>query len=442
MDVRSPAEIDSSKPSIPAEDVRDALRGILRSEAFSSSKRCCDFLSYVVEQSLAGSQHGLKERTIAVAVFGRTPSYDSHEDAIVRIKATEVRKRLGHYYASLGRESPVRIALPRGGYVPVFTVIDSSAARSLPDRPPVGPDAGRSETGDAERKDPKGDDLRKSVADFAEADLSASVEDRAASLAPAVPGWKWKRVFAFACGVVVLTAAAWTRVHPQPKPTFLEQFWAPALDSTAPVYLVAAAAPVFVAYAPGENLPATTSTEYVATNDQFVGQGDMMASHLIAAMLQRMHQQYKVKTSNTVDVRDLPARTVVLIGYSSTQWESISKELRFYIDGERAGMITDRGQDTEWYPRNLTKDLHTDEDYAIVSRFLDPGTRAMVVLVSGATQYGTEGAAMLVTDADMLRNALHDRPPGWESKNLQIVLRMKVIANSPATPEVVATYYW
>jgi hypothetical protein len=42
----------------------------------------------------------------------------------------------------------------------------------------------------------------------------------------------------------------------------------------------------------------------------------------------------------------------------------------------------------------------------------------------------------------MLSNALRDRPPGWESKNLQIVLHMKVIANSPATPEVVATYYW
>jgi hypothetical protein len=66
----------------------------------------------------------------------------------------------------------------------------------------------------------------------------------------------------------------------------------------------------------------------------------------------------------------------------------------------------------------------------------------MVVLVSGATQYGTEGAAMVVTDPELLKNALHDRPAGWETKNLQVVLHMKVIANTPATPEVVATYYW
>jgi len=47
-----------------------------------------------------------------------------------------------------------------------------------------------------------------------------------------------------------------------------------------------------------------------------------------------------------------------------------------------------------------------------------------------------------VTDPDLLKNALRDRPAGWETKNLQVVLHMKVIAKTPATPEVAATYYW
>lgn len=426
MDAKTPVGLELTKSSIPAADVRAALRAVLRSEAFSNSKRCCAFLSYVVEQVLAGSQHELKERTVAIAVFGRTPSYDSHEDAIVRIKASEVRKRLGHYYAGPGREDAIRISLPKGGYVPAFTYFDHNAPLDVLDA---------------------GLDSRD---DWAGAEQAGIKEERTTGTSPILlkpvskPVSKpiWKLAFALAFGAVVSVVAVWAWVQTSAKPSFLEQFWAPALHKAMPVYLVAAAAPVFVAYAPGENLPRTNSTEYVATNDQFVGQGDMMASHLIASMLRGMHQTYEVKASNTVDVRDLPTRTVVLIGYSSTQWESISKELRFYIDGERAGMITDRGNDTEWYPHHLTKDLHTDEDYAIVSRFLDPGTRAMVVLVSGATQYGTEGAAMLVTNPELLRNALRDRPPGWESKNLQIVLHMKVIANSPATPEVVATYYW
>jgi hypothetical protein len=428
MDAKIPAGIELTTP--PVADVRAALHAVLRSEAFSSSKRCCDFLSYVVEQVLAGSQHELKERTVAVAVFGRAPSYDSHDDAIVRIKASEVRKRLAQYYDGPGRHDAIRISLPKGRYVPVFTTFDHG-------EPPDLPDAKTS-----------------SVDEWAGAEQARNTEERTAAspafgsnfvanvAAKPVARTSGKLAFTLLFGAVVLVAAGWAWVHGLSKPTFLEQFWAPALHNATPVYLVAAAAPVFVSYAPGETVPKTTQTEYVATNDQFVGQGDMMASHLIASMLRDMHQPYEMKASNAIDVRDLPARTIVLIGYSSTQWQSISKELRFYVDGERAGMITDRGKDTDWYPRNLTKDLHTDEDYAIVSRFLDPGTRAMVVLVSGATQYGTEGAAMLVTNTDLLRNALRDRPPGWESKNLQIVLHMKVIANSPATPEVVATYYW
>jgi hypothetical protein len=416
MNAKIPAEIDSATPpSLSSADVRTALRDILRSEAFSNSKRCCDFLSYVVEQALAGSQQGLKERTIAIAVFGRTPSYDSHEDAIVRIKASEVRKRLGHYYAGEGKDAAIRISLPRGGYVPVFTPFDRRAEEVLLDRPAEG--------------------------NITETIRHEPIEHSPVGSQPP-PKRRQKQILALACGALILAAGAWAWVHARPKPTFLEQFWAPALRTSAPVYLVADTAPVFVSYAPGENLPPSSSTEYVAVNDQFIGEGDLLASHLITAMLQRMNEPYEVKASNTVDLRDLPMHTVVLIGYSSTRWESISKQLRFYIDADKAGMITDRGQITEWYPHHVTKDLHTDEDYAIVSRFLDPNTRAMVVLVSGAEQYGTEGAAMLVTNADMLRNALHDRPPGWESKNLQIVLHMKVIANSPATPEVVATYYW
>jgi hypothetical protein len=414
MEPKTTTEL-SPTPPFPAAEVRAALRDILHSEAFATSKRSCDFLSYVVEQTLRGVQNELKERTIAVAVFGRIPSYDSHEDAIVRIAASEVRKRLGYYYAGSGKETAVRISLPKGGYVPAFDRFEGLGM--------------------------KGTDLL---------DVRCAGDSRpgmqiTAGVVRNEAGIRNHRTVLLGSflGALIIAFVAISWFHSgSPAQTFLDQFWAPALHASEPVYLVAAAAPVFVAYTAGETLPPNLHTEYVATNDQYVGQGDMLASHLLATMLQRMHQSYEVKTSSSVDVRDLPRHTVVLIGYSSTQWESISKELRYYIDGERAGMITDHGHDTEWYPRHLTKDLHADEDYAIISRFLDPATRAMVVLVSGATQYGTEGAAMLVTDPDLLKNALRDRPAGWETKNLQVVLHMKVIANTPATPEVVATYYW
>jgi hypothetical protein len=401
-----------NEPTPSPDTIRTTLNAILQSDEFKSSKRCCDFLSYVVEQTLAGAQNELKERTIAVSVFGRTASYDSHEDAIVRIKASEVRKRLGHFYAGAGRSALVRISLPTGGYVPLFSLEPVNPNSNLPD-----PSQHPSQT----------------VVSAAESHSDSGAHSNSA----------WLKFAALAITAVVLASALfWSRSHNASNHTFLHLFWSPALETNGPVYLVAAPAPVFVSYAPGDNLPLSATPEYVETKDQFVGQGDLLASHLVSRMLLLMHKDYEVKAGGSLETRNLSGHAIVLIGYSSTQWESISKELRFFIDSEKAGMITDFGKDTEWFPHHMTKDMHTDEDYAIVSRFFDPSTRAMVVLITGATQYGTEGAARLVTNEELLKNAISSPPPGWERKNLQIVLHMKVIANSPATPETLATYFW
>jgi hypothetical protein len=66
----------------------------------------------------------------------------------------------------------------------------------------------------------------------------------------------------------------------------------------------------------------------------------------------------------------------------------------------------------------------------------------MLVLITGCTQYGTEGAARLITNPELLASALHGAPKGWQTKNLQLVLRMEVIANSPASAQVITSYYW
>ncbi len=52
------------------------------------------FLEFVVEQAIAGNFDQLKERLIGVEFFNRQPSYDKGEDAIVRVTASDVRKRL------------------------------------------------------------------------------------------------------------------------------------------------------------------------------------------------------------------------------------------------------------------------------------------------------------------------------------------------------------
>jgi hypothetical protein len=94
------------------------LDRIIASPAFQSSKRAHDFLRYIVEHALAGDPGHLKERSIGVAVFGREPDYDTGADAVVRVAANDLRKRLMRYYLEAGAHETVIFELPSGSYIP------------------------------------------------------------------------------------------------------------------------------------------------------------------------------------------------------------------------------------------------------------------------------------------------------------------------------------
>src|SRR6266700_8173855 len=98
--------------------LRKHLKDIVEGSAFRGSHRSGQFLSYIVEQAITGNFESLKERVIGVELFGRSPSYDTGEDAIVRVTASDVRKRLLQHYGKYGASSEFRISLPLGSYIP------------------------------------------------------------------------------------------------------------------------------------------------------------------------------------------------------------------------------------------------------------------------------------------------------------------------------------
>jgi TolB-like protein/Tfp pilus assembly protein PilF len=114
----------SPKPERPTPEqvalIRQHLQDVLSSSAFVGSKRAQEFLQLVVEHTLADRTDSLKERMIGAEMFGRPVDYDTANDAVVRVKATEVRRRLLQYYRDSIPDSQVRIDLPVGSYVPKF----------------------------------------------------------------------------------------------------------------------------------------------------------------------------------------------------------------------------------------------------------------------------------------------------------------------------------
>jgi len=92
------------------------LQLILGSPSFRGSRRCCRFLEYSVQHVLDGAPQELRERNIGIEVFQRSPDYDTAEDAIVRVTANEVRKRLAQFYQEVSSEPDPVISLPPGSY--------------------------------------------------------------------------------------------------------------------------------------------------------------------------------------------------------------------------------------------------------------------------------------------------------------------------------------
>src|SRR5580658_10697160 len=105
---------------VPAPEIRAELELILRSRAFIQSHRIRRFLQFVVEESLLGQPHRLKEYLIGLEVFDRREAFDPRVDSIVRVEARRLRYKLEEYYRTEGREDGIRIVLRKGSYVPIF----------------------------------------------------------------------------------------------------------------------------------------------------------------------------------------------------------------------------------------------------------------------------------------------------------------------------------
>jgi hypothetical protein len=124
--VRQTPQVKSAPPEVTAltgdhgADVSAELQRLLHSDDFPATRRNRKFLAYVVERELAGKREEITAKAVAIRAFGRSGTFDSENDPIVRIEAGRLRRDLEVYYLKSGRFSPIRITIPKGRYFPVF----------------------------------------------------------------------------------------------------------------------------------------------------------------------------------------------------------------------------------------------------------------------------------------------------------------------------------
>ena len=411
MATDSAVEAPGTRTPTP-DEVHEALNRVLGSSEFRASQRACDFLRYVVEATLKGRADHLKERTIGMEVFGRSASFEPSDDSTVRVKAGDVRKRLAVYYASPeGSAEPVLIELPVGSYVPQFRCRDGES-----------PALARS-AGDESAATGRTNPFR-----------AGAVRDRPLSALGLVSG---------ALVLVALLVAVYLRLHTSTLPSPLAQFWAPVFTSRSPALILVAPVPIYSLQKP-LSLGTPQGKDFLLVPDQYVAVGDLKAEARIAEFLDHAKRPARVQIGNGVGFEDLRKAPAVLVGFSYNQWKDLNRGMRFTIDPDNETFfgITENGAPSRWRIALHPDDPKLDEDYAIVSRIFDRDTGQVLVQVSGISHYGTEGAADLITSLDLLRQALHDAPDGWQKMNVEIVLHVRVISGGPTAPTMIATHFW
>ena len=108
-----------------SEAIQAQLERITASPEFVNGPKLRQFLSYVVEQTLQGHTDKIKQYTIAVEALGYGRDFDPTNNTTVRILAGRLRRALERYYRIHESADPIRIDIPKGSYVPVFTDIQS-----------------------------------------------------------------------------------------------------------------------------------------------------------------------------------------------------------------------------------------------------------------------------------------------------------------------------
>jgi hypothetical protein len=401
--------------------VLDELERILDSSGFRSSPRCQEFLRYIVEHALAGSTELLKERNIGIDVFHRSASYEPNNDAIVRVRATEVRKRLSHYYDHAGSRSGVQIALESGSYVPEFRWASAEAA--------AGPETG------------------------------ATAGD------PAKPAPTRRRLYWLAAAVLGIVLCAVGVIQFRGAPTPLHDFWKPSLVSANPV-VICLGQPVvyhlsrrvherYLKTLPADRLPGPyviplkpgdiEASDILPVPDQYVGAGTAQAAARLSALLAGWKKPSQIRIGNEFSFYDLRNQPAVLEGAFSNDWTMKLSQRMPFVFFQENGLRGIRERDAPgrvWPLRALRSDGKTTEDYAVVGRVFDSGTMEPLVFVAGITQYGTQAAGEFITNEEAFAAAMAKGPKDWRSRNLQILLHLNVIGKVPGKPEVLAIRTW
>lgn len=422
----------SSEDRVLDSEVNAELDRILQSRFLRESKQLSALLSHTVHETLAGREDGLKEYSLGLQVFHRPPDYDPRNDAIVRVQASLLRKRLAEYYEHDGHNSRLRIELPRGGYVARFQEVP------MPEHLPAPPDV---------------------EARVAEVPVQMSRTGRS-----------WRSLLIGACAGILVTAATalWLTRHSWPRPES-PSLWGAFVGSKSST-VVSFGVPLF--YTGGEgffvrdiHINALTDKEgrvkrigeilghsFRPQEDIYTGIGDAIGTHQVAHWLEQHGVTTSLANANNVGPSDIEDKNLIVVSSArfQTLLHNMNRTDHFPFDPSSGGgafivLKPLPGELPRYYP---TGGVGVNTSYAVISLWRGKQPHNRTLYLSGIETWSTQGAAQYAIDPDRLRDLQQridqdplDGPRGKKGPFFQVLIRVEGKNNRARTSAYVTHRY-
>jgi hypothetical protein len=438
--------------------LREHVEHLVHGDAFRASPRSQQFLRYVVDKAIQGDFDSLKERVIGVELFHRPPSFDTGEDSIVRVTASDVRKRLLQHYGRYGDGAEVRLAIPSGSYIPEITW-----------SPHLDAAAGASHAPETHTREER-------AVPAAVAAAPPIVHEPATATQPPVRGMIWLVAVLAALSLAAISFWLGYRAHKTDLPNgrALVFPWSSLLRPGHTLEIVASD-PNFAAeqditghataladYANGRYIPESSpispelrsfSLKYLQGRE--VADIDVPITVSIAALAERVSEKVDIRSARTLRLSDFHTDDdFVLLGSPlSNPWsdlfvDQLDFRFKYVSDSSLQDIENVRPQANElpiYAPvgRGFNgSGPATGTSFGIIALVGNPNQSGRILLIAGTGAEATEAAGHLATDTAELSSALAKCRASSEEQlqHFEILLKTGIMAGSPSNSEVIACH--
>ena len=418
-------------------EIADQLRCLLQSPWFRTSSRCSKLLAHVVEAAIHGQADQLKERQIAIDAFYRKPTYDNNIDPVVRVVAGEVRKRLAQYYGNPDASGQVRIELPIGHYVPIFHFARQSEPISGPVPTDLHIDKHPLSFEGKVRVEPK--EPRRHV-------LLQSYLSR------------YRVWLAISGAVILLTASVgiWRTVQPIPRMSGFDSFWAPILSQgNTPLISVGVLSAKELTFIPDTQRNPLSETFSIKASEDNPSNGIqveriayLQAAAKVASVFGAKSKAFDLRDQSETTFADFGGRPTILLGSFDNDWTiGVTQQRRFQFkaDSERKlRWIADQNKPGEEIGTlsSSSPEPTTYDCFAIVMRLTGMLSGQPRMVLAGVGDLGTIAAAEFVSNPKYLNDFVKRAPKDWANRNIEFLIRTRVIENVVGVPTIVDYSVW